>query len=390
MSKQTSQRIAVTFTVSAALLFPMFMQSAQAQTSVSPTTSVSPAISAALPTQSKDIIVVDAPTGTISKGLMLVAGAGNYLTIPITALSAPSFLALPTSAGSYAVGELVVPGGGFVTVPIYEVSGALATTIRVWDAKTINKILPPDLIGSVANLAVATSSKGETKPLRAWVLDQLFVSTPKNVTSSIRVFDYRTDPSVINSPDVLGTAANLSQPVTSKGIEKPLALWVYDLIGPPPVGVALATSFPKLPIASLLSPTAPIGTAVSGSAGATPSPASGVPNTPVAPNAPKVISTPALVGAGVAGAPVAPPASGAAVQGTPAPPFLVSTPPAALNSPPGAGQVVVPQPVVVSGILASSAQPSALAARTKVCKKSVLKFVTVGKKRVKQKICVKY
>ncbi len=63
MSKQTSQRIAVTFTVSAALLVPMFMQNAQAQTSVSPTTSVSPAVSAALPTQSKDIIVVDAKQG---------------------------------------------------------------------------------------------------------------------------------------------------------------------------------------------------------------------------------------------------------------------------------------------------------------------------------------
>jgi hypothetical protein len=393
MSKQSSHRIVGTLIVSAALLAPTLGQAAHAQTATTSTVvgTVSPT-----PVQTKNIIDVDATTGTISKGLVLAAGAGNFLTVAVTAKAPSSFLALSTTGGGYAVGELVVPGNGYVTVPIYAANGSLASNIRVWDAKTTNKILPPDLVGSSANLAVPATSKGETKPLSAFVLDQLYVALPKTTTTSFRIFDYRTDPSVIKAPDLLGTAANLSQPVTSNGVERPLALWIYDLIGPPPAGVALATSFPKsvglLP-PGWSPPTTVPGAGVTATALSTqpstplvPSAGQGTPGVPGAPVAPIIVPTPPGV---LNPAPTAPTAPGATITGS-----VATRPPATspslsvgqvVNTPTVSGQQAAPSPAL-------GAAPPQLASRsaTRVCLKFVTKKVKVGKKFVSQKVCAKY
>jgi hypothetical protein len=346
MSKRTSRRMIVTFMAVGALLSPAFAESAHAQT------------------PSKNIIDVDPATGTISRGLVLVAGAGNFVTVSVIARAAAPFLAVPTTGSGYAAGELVVPNGGFVTVPIYASNGSLASNIRVWDAKTTNSVLPPDLVGSAANLAVSATSKGVTKPLGAWVLDQLYLNPAKNVTTAIRVFDYRTDPNIIKAPDVLGTAANLSQPVASNGVERPLALWIYDQIGAPPPGVALATSFPK-PTATVTVPVAPVPVAPISPAPISPAPVAPAPVTPGAPASPAVIPTPPVV---------VNPAQLNPAQLNPAPSPGSVTQPAAILGTNGVGQ---PRPV-------------SLSTGTKTCIKSTTKFVKVGKKRVRRSVCVKY
>jgi hypothetical protein len=398
MSKQSSHPMAIVVLATSALIVPGSSRMASAQTSTTPSVAsgASGVTATVVVPQTKNIIDVDAATGTVSKGLVLTAGAGNFITVAVTAKVAPPFLALATTGGGYAIGELVVPGNGYVTVPIYAANGSLASNIRVWDAKTTNKILSPDLVGSAANLAVSATSKGETKPLSAFVLDQLYVATAKTATTSFRIFDYRTDPNVIKAPDLLGTAANLSQPVTSSGVERPLALWVYDVIGAPPVGVALATSFPKS--VGLLPP---------GLAQPTTLPGAGVPTTSLSSQP----STP-LVPASGQGAPGAP---GASVG-----PVIVPTPPGVLNPAPTASNApgatiagsVVTKPAATSPSLsvgqavntptvpgqqaapspALGAAPPQLASRSaaRVCLKFVTKNVKVGKKFVSQKVCTKY
>jgi hypothetical protein len=399
MSKQSShrivsQRIISTLIMGTALLAPALGQAAHAQTATTSTALVGTVTPT--PVQTKNIIDVDVATGTISKGLVLTAGAGNFLTVAVTAKAAPPFLALATTGGGYAVGELVVPGNGYVTVPIYAANGSLASNIRVWDAKTTNKILPPDLVGSAANLAVPATSKGETKPLSAFVLDQLYVATAKTSTTSFRIFDYRTDPNVIKAPDLLGTAANLSQPVTSNGVERPLALWVYDVIGAPPVGVALATSFPKsvglLPPGGSSPTTVPGPGVVTTALSSQPAPplvpgsAQGAPVGPGTPVGPVIVPTPPGVLNPAPTAPITPtaPSAGSIMTKPPASsPILSAAQPA--NTPTVPGQKVVPSPA-----LGATPEQLASVSTTKVCIKFVTKKVKVGKKFVSQKVCAKY
>jgi Domain of unknown function (DUF5979) len=202
---------------------------------------------------SSDTFIDIAANGNIGKGLV-AGGENGFVTVPYQVAASGPFLAVNAQAalydsatgalitpataatgGGYVAGDLVVPGGGYVAVPVYNASNVLVATVLVWDAKTTNVINAPDQLGSAANLAVAVTSNGVTKTLGAWVVDAIQKLPAKPlVTKSIKVFDFRTNVSKITAPDVLGNAANLNQSITtitaSGAVTKTLAEWINILL----------------------------------------------------------------------------------------------------------------------------------------------------------------
>ncbi len=401
MSKRTTRHILVSIATGAIMtpslgLAPFLHHVADAQTTTSPPTTIGPVSTTPNPITPNPVtpnpittttlspggpatttvsptpklpgvsIDVNIQTGLIDKGLVIAAGAGNFVTVNVATKPGTPFIATTTTGSGYNAGELVVPNGGFVTVPIFGANKLLASTIRVWDAKTKDTVLAPDVLGTAINLRAPITSKDITKPLSDWIVEQLQVATPRSGTSAIRVFDYRTDPATVKTPDVVGNARNLVQPVTINGIEKALALWVYDVIGLPGA-VSPSAATPPLVSPVTVSPVSVSPSSVSTVVTATVVPTvTLLPGGAVTPGAGTIVLPPPT-------APIAPVANPSAPTGqnpqavASAAPVLSPTP----SPTPGAAQPVATNP-------------------TKTCIKTKQKKVKVGKKRVLRTVCVRY
>jgi hypothetical protein len=343
MSKRTIRSAAISSAVGALLLSTITFSTVTSSAHAASTR----ASARQLPSQVTQVpparIDVDPTTGLIGKGLVLASGPGNYITVTLSSSSTAPFIAVATTGGGYGAGELVVPGGGFVTVPIFSPTKVLVSKIRVWDAKTADAVLAPDVLGSAANLRAPITSRDETKPLAAWVLEVLAApgaAANGKPSSSMRVYDYRTDPLTIKSPDVLGNARNLTQPVLINGTEKVLAIAVYDIIG-----------YPQQ--AGVVAPTAPVG-------------APPLPTPTVTSPAPPSVPAPPVTTASV------PPVAQTPQPQSPTPTAVSATP------------IPIAPPAPAAPVVAVTPRPG------KVCVVTKIRKVRVGKKLVSRGVCLKY
>jgi hypothetical protein len=199
-------------------------------------------------------VVQGGPTTTVTNNTAtnpIPLGAFNGTqTVVLPAVTQAQVDALTANNLLYVPGALIVPGGGYVQITTVNGAGALTpaspavNTVRIYDAATPGSVITAattaaagtnvaivlgsstaaiNAVGSLTSVpstsftvAGTTYTAGTSYSLlpNIWLqgaLNSLPATVPAvpSAATQIRVFDYRTDPSTIPAPGILGNWANL-------------------------------------------------------------------------------------------------------------------------------------------------------------------------------------